>query len=563
MKESPRRYTNPFLSDEENEKLNLWTQELEHSNIEHDTLTTLGPSDFCEKETELYTDKNVTECEFPELLICYKEGAFHVKDICVDEGIPHGERFLFDENNNEMLHPEQLRFTTMEDYYMESNLCSGTDVKVDTGLPVLEPSNDHMNIGDNRDEVDAALALNGPISDHRNMGKISIDMEIPVHDLQDPVPDYKECGYKEEVSDFVGPNESKEISKDDINDGNGISKSFADGFMVSSESVTVSKATDNDGPDILVQLDENMIYSSDNLLDNVSTEKVVSNSGILSEQDQSVTVSKATENDGKDISAQPDEKMTYSSDNLLEDVSTEKVDSNNGPSLEQDQSVTVSKATEIDGPDISVQADDKMINSSDNLLEDVSTEKVVLNSGPSLEQDRILPSLKSLLESIDQQPCQSPVEEILKRPDESGNTVEGNNTLNLNNTKAATSSEHVNNKENVEHVDELSIVPNGAAKLQDSSSDNVAMINQLHRGEGESSFSVAAPVPEHITYSGPIAFSGSTSLRSDSSTTSTRSFAFPILQNEWNSSPVRMAKADRRRLQKHRGWKHGLLCCRF
>ncbi|KAJ0563920.1 hypothetical protein HanRHA438_Chr07g0314741 [Helianthus annuus] len=57
-----------------------------------------------------------------------------------------------------------LRFTTMEDYYMESNLCSGTDVKVDTGLPVLEPSSDNMNIGDNRDEVDATLALNGPIS---------------------------------------------------------------------------------------------------------------------------------------------------------------------------------------------------------------------------------------------------------------------------------------------------------------------------------------------------------------------------------------------------------------
>ncbi|KAJ0552499.1 putative protein BREAKING OF ASYMMETRY IN THE STOMATAL LINEAGE [Helianthus annuus] len=562
MKESPRRYTNPFLSDEENEKLNLWTQELEHSNIEHDTLTTLGPSDFCEKETELYTDKNVTECEFPELLICYKEGAFHVKDICVDEGIPHGERFLFDENNNEMLHPEKLRFTTMEDYYMESNLCSGTDVKVDTPLPVLEPSNDHMNIGDNRDEVDAALALNGPISDHRNMGKISIDMEIPVHDLQDPVPDYKECGYKEEVSDFVGPNESKEISKDDINDGNGISKSFADGFMVSSDSVTASKATDNDGPDISVQLDENMIYSSDNLLDNVSTEKVVSNSGISSEQDQSVTVSKATENDGKDISVQPDEKMNFSSHNLLDNVSTNKVVSNSGISLEQDRSVTVSKAAEIDDPGIAVQPDEKITYSSDNLLEDVSTEKVVLNSGPSLEQDRILPSLKSLLESIDQQPCQSPIEEISKRPDESGNAVEGNDTLHLNSIKPATGSEHVHNMENLEHP-ELSIVPNGAPKLQDSGSDNVAMVNQLHRGEGESSFSVAAPVPEHITYSGPIAFSGSTSLRSDSSTTSTRSFAFPILQNEWNSSPVRMAKADRRRLQKHRGWKHGLLCCRF
>ncbi|KAI7725339.1 hypothetical protein M8C21_029687 [Ambrosia artemisiifolia] len=632
MKESPRRYTNPFLSDEENEKLNLWTQELEHSNLEHDTLTnSLGPSEFCEKETEIYTDKNVMECEFPELLICYKEGAFHVKDICVDEGIPHGERFLFDENNNEMLNPEQLRYSTMEDYYMESSLCSGTDVKIDTGLPVLEPSNDHVNIGDDYEvperksdafsgiqDVDADLPINGPVNVHRNIGDLSIDTEIPAQDLQDSVHDYKECGYTEEVSNAVNPDELKEISKDDIKEGNGMSKSPSDGLMVSAESVTisVSKVTDNDGLDISVQPDEKMMYSSDNLLDKVFTEKVVSNNEPSLEQDQSVTVLKATDNDGPDISVQLDEKIMRSSDNLSDDVSTEKVVSKSEPSLEQDQSVTVSKAADNDGPDITTQPDEKMIYLSDKLLDNVSnekvvpyselsleqdqsvsvskatdndgpeisvqpdekliyssdddklldnisTEKAVSNSGPSLEQDRLLPSLKSLLESIDQQPCQGPVEEISQRPDENGKAVEGNDTLNLNNTKPVTSGEHVHNMENAEHVDELSIELNGAPKLQDMGSDNGAMIRQVHRGEGESSFSVAGPVPEHITYSGPIAFSGSTSLRSDSSTTSTRSFAFPILQNEWNSSPVRMAKADRRRLQKHRGWKHGLLCCRF
>ncbi|KAI3817122.1 hypothetical protein L1987_10911 [Smallanthus sonchifolius] len=512
MKESPRRYTNPFLSDEENEKLNLWTQELEHSNTEHDKLrNSLGQLEFCEKETELYTDKNVMECELPELLICYKEGAFHVKDICVDEGIPHGERFLFDENNNETLNAELLRFSTMEDYYMESNMCSGTNVKIDAGLPVVEPSNDHMSIEDNRDEVtewksdafsgtqevdadlpvvepssdhmnigdkrdevterksdafsgthevDADITVNGPINDHRNTGHTRIDTEIPAQSLHNSVPDDNKRGYKE-VSDSVGPNELKEVSKDDSNDGNGISKSAPDRFMFSSESVTVSKATDNNGPDI------------------------------------------------------------------------------------------------------SVQPGEEKINSSDILLDTVSTEKVVSNSGPSLEQDRLLLSLKSLLESIDQQPCQSPVEEISKRPDESENTMEGNTSLNLNNSKPATSSEHVHNIENLEHVDEVYIDPYGAPKLQDLGSDNVANVNMVHRGEGESSFSVAGHVSEHIAYSGPMAFSGSTSLRSESSTTSTRSFAFPILQNEWNSSPVRMAKADRRRLQKHRGWRHGILCCRF
>ncbi|KAK1316989.1 hypothetical protein QJS10_CPA05g02047 [Acorus calamus] len=67
----------------------------------------------------------------------------------------------------------------------------------------------------------------------------------------------------------------------------------------------------------------------------------------------------------------------------------------------------------------------------------------------------------------------------------------------------------------------------------------------------------------HITYSGQIPFSGSISLRSDSSTTSARSFAFPVMHSEWNSSPVKMAKADRRHVRKHRGWRDRLLCCRF
>ncbi|CAD5180472.1 unnamed protein product [Musa acuminata subsp. malaccensis] len=62
--------------------------------------------------------------------------------------------------------------------------------------------------------------------------------------------------------------------------------------------------------------------------------------------------------------------------------------------------------------------------------------------------------------------------------------------------------------------------------------------------------------------SGHIVFSGNISLRSDS-TTSTRSFAFPILQPDWNSSPVKMAKADGRHLKKHRFWRSGILCCKF
>ncbi|XP_073055049.1 uncharacterized protein [Primulina eburnea] len=92
-----------------------------------------------------------------------------------------------------------------------------------------------------------------------------------------------------------------------------------------------------------------------------------------------------------------------------------------------------------------------------------------------------------------------------------------------------------------------------------NNSDEVSVVSQLRHDEGESSFTAAGL----ITFSGPIANSGSLSLRSDGSAASGRSFAFPVLQSEWNSSPVRMVKADRRHFRKHKGWRSGLLCCRF
>lgn len=83
------------------------------------------------------------------------------------------------------------------------------------------------------------------------------------------------------------------------------------------------------------------------------------------------------------------------------------------------------------------------------------------------------------------------------------------------------------------------------------------------------SFSAALSGP--LTFSGPMSFSGnsghgpysgSVSHRSDSSTASTHSFAFPILPYEWNSSPVKMAQPDKRFMQ--RPWKRrlrSLFCC--
>jgi len=102
--------------------------------------------------------------------------------------------------------------------------------------------------------------------------------------------------------------------------------------------------------------------------------------------------------------------------------------------------------------------------------------------------------------------------------------------------------------------------------VQQNGSDSAKVTAQTQtvvRNPFESSFSGPSITSGPLTPSGHIPYSGNISLRSESSTTSTRSFAFPVLQNEWNSSPVKMAKADRRRLREDRGWGYRILCCKF
>lgn len=66
---------------------------------------------------------------------------------------------------------------------------------------------------------------------------------------------------------------------------------------------------------------------------------------------------------------------------------------------------------------------------------------------------------------------------------------------------------------------------NAFSHEDDDTSDHLKVSSQIERDHGESSFTTFSGL---ITISGPIAYSGSLSHRSDSSATSTRSFAFPM-----------------------------------
>ncbi|KAJ0449394.1 putative protein BREAKING OF ASYMMETRY IN THE STOMATAL LINEAGE [Helianthus annuus] len=190
------------------------------------------------------------------------------------------------------------------------------------------------------------------------------------------------------------------------------------------------------------------------------------------------------------------------------------------------------------GPDNSIQNGEEKLESSSNLLND---------------SIRVLEPDDNGVDDVDQQLSeqQNNVSEV-NEPRQTNQTIDIQNEITM---EEITTS----NSDNVK-LATASGPHESAHNHHDMGSSNITV---AARGTGESSFSMAGSVSGHITFLGPITSAGSISHRSDGSNSSVRSFAFPILQNEWNSSPVRMAKADPKHSRKHRGWRQALMCCGF
>ncbi|CAA3007303.1 Hypothetical predicted protein [Olea europaea subsp. europaea] len=59
---------------------------------ENSAVSSVSALDLFETDTNVYTDKNITECELLELVMSSKEVNYPVvKDICIDAGIPKEE----------------------------------------------------------------------------------------------------------------------------------------------------------------------------------------------------------------------------------------------------------------------------------------------------------------------------------------------------------------------------------------------------------------------------------------------------------------------------------------
>ncbi|KAI3503710.1 hypothetical protein L1887_32159 [Cichorium endivia] len=197
---------------------------------------------------------------------------------------------------------------------------------------------------------------------------------------------------------------------------------------------------------------------------------------------------------------------------------------------------------------------EEKLNSSNIFKDDVSTEQ---KDWPSLASLEFLDSSNSYSHDVDQRT----LKELEAGKTFAVNQMEASVALHFDTTKPEaynTPCEALNSISIYEH-------PLDAQTAVHHHDVAMTVANHEARYVGESSFSMSGVITELISCSRPITFSGGISIsnHSDSNATSTRSFAFPTLEAEYNSSPVRMGKAERRRLRKQKGWGQVILCCKF
>ncbi|PKA59819.1 hypothetical protein AXF42_Ash011944 [Apostasia shenzhenica] len=151
-------------------------------------------------------------------------------------------------------------------------------------------------------------------------------------------------------------------------------------------------------------------------------------------------------------------------------------------------------------------------------------------------------------------------ENNFSKPSDNGMLHHGASTSDVGTDKPSTSGFMVS----IKGINEPAIVPErNSVKTKEQVDDAASVpISLAYHSNGESEFSGSALLSGPIINSGHIPYSGSISLRSESSTTSAHSFAFPILQTEWNSSPVRMATADRKKSYWNKCCWKPFLCCK-
>ncbi|KAF9674212.1 hypothetical protein SADUNF_Sadunf10G0104100 [Salix dunnii] len=415
------------------------------------------------EDSVFYMDKSVLGREVPELIVCYKENTYHVKDICIDEGVPLQDKFLFDTDAREKNVFQVLPSARdMNNKMVKEN--SGLDI--DMLIPDVVKSSSEKQNG----------SIHFPV---RDMLKSSDEQDSKYESSLDYDP--KDLVPTEEVIDYVTEKVAEDAPIEILSLGDVLS------MPESGENFTSTKSNHS--------VDE------------------VERQSIQCPRENTILESDSASEESENHS----EETVSVTSNLV--FAAEELDSG------------------LEAANLAVPAQDPAYQEAEHShKEAVSVSPTLTSTAGESDSSNVESKLAShALDStiMDQLPYDS---------------------------KAETRSISASGRKSPENGDSQCLVPGISSRLEDRNTEPFS--GRLYT-DGESSFSATGYLSGLVSYSGPIPYSGSVSLRSDSSTTSTRSFAFPVLQSEWNSSPVRMAKADRRHFQRPRRWMQGLLCCRF
>ncbi|CAN6727536.1 unnamed protein product [Malus baccata var. baccata] len=492
-----------------------------------------------EKESDYYMDKSVTECELPELIVCYKDSSCNkIKDICIDEGVPSQDKnwvetgmdeeacctYLSpDEDQNKQMLEEQLDIvTTIPDGFK-----SITNNDLEKVFPIPCNSKDLMERGDAINSEKIAIDMSKEIS--------SPAIVLAVQELGEGNPQSKSSN-----------KDSNEAKQETVQVSCEIAKT---------ESPTLVSETEGSNhveKEVLVSAAE----ESQCLLGDRKAENRNIISGFDASAHVSITADARPQNGVCDMPLHDDGH----------DVKNDSIsDSEVVPS--QVQQCLAPMVVHLDARNTSNVADDisdSMLVSShvQHCLPPVATGNEECPEIGVCQNLDILDTAKVDDDISDSKIVWSQVQHCSASPTIARDECPENGICQCPETSNTSKVDDISYSKVVSSQVQHWLAPETSYQymVEDVNADTQNAPLQFQRGLGESSFSAAGHFSNFIA-SGP--YSGNVSLRSESSTTSTRSFAFPVLQSEWNSSPVRMVKADRRHLRKHRGWRGCFLCCRF
>ncbi|KAM1214674.1 hypothetical protein ACFX2I_011168 [Malus domestica] len=492
-----------------------------------------------EKESDYFMDKSVTECELPELIVCYKDSSCNtIKDICIDEGVPSQDKnwvetgmdeeacctYLSpDEDQNKQMLEEQLDIvTTIPDGFK-----SITNIDLEKVFSIPRNSKDLMERGDAINSEKIAIDVSKEISSPANV--------LAVQELGEGNPQSKSSN-----------KDSNEAKQETVQVSSEIAKT---------ESPTLVSETEGSNhveKEVLVSAAE----ESQCLLGDRKAENRNIISGFDASAHVSITADARPQNGVCDMPLHDDGH----------DVKNDSIsDSEVVPS--QVQQCLAPMVVHLDARNTSNVADDisdSMLVSShvQHCLPPVATGNEECPEIGVCQNLDILDTPKVDDDISDSKIVWSQVQHCSASPTIARDECPENGICQCPETSNTSKVDDISYSKVVSSQVQHWLAPETSYQYmgEDVNADTQNAPLQFQRGLGESSFSAAGHFSNFIA-SGP--YSGNVSLRSESSTTSTRSFAFPVLQSEWNSSPVRMAKADRRHLRKHRGWRGCFLCCRF